>query len=78
VSLGAGRSRLEDTVDPAVGIEILARHGDKVGEGDTVLLVRHRGGAALEAAVKRLESALLIDDAAPVVRPLILERIVNG
>jgi pyrimidine-nucleoside phosphorylase len=78
VSLGAGRSRLEDKVDPAVGIEILARHGDEVGEGDTVLVVRHRGGAALEAAVKRLESALLIDDAAPVARPLILERIVNG
>ena len=78
VSLGAGRTLLEDRVDPAVGIEITACHGVEVRAGETVFLVRHRGGDSLAAAITRLEAAVQIDDAPPMVRPLILERVANG
>ena len=75
VALGAGRARLDDRVDPAVGIEIIARHGSEVQAGDTVLRLRHRGGARLQAALRLLDSAVQISDSRPSVRPLVLERI---
>ena len=78
VALGAGRARIDEQVDHAVGIEILARHGAAVREGESVLLVHHRGGARLNAADRLLEQAVHIREAPPEVRPLVLERIVNG
>ena len=77
VALGAGRARLEDLVDPAVGIEILATQATEVRAGDGVLLVRHRGGSRLQDALRLLEEAVTITDTPPPVRPLILERIVH-
>jgi pyrimidine-nucleoside phosphorylase len=78
VALGAGRARLEDVVDPAVGIEVVAGNGSEVDRGDTVFLVRHHGGESLAAVTRLLDRAFLISDAPPMARPLILERIVNG
>ena len=77
VALGAGRARLEDRVDPAVGIEILAPHGREVRSGDPILTVHHRGGDRLQEALPLLDAAVQISDAPPEARPLILERIVH-
>jgi pyrimidine-nucleoside phosphorylase len=77
VALGAGRARLEDRIDPAVGIEVVARHATAVRKGDTVVIVRHRSGDRLHDALPLLERGVQITDAAPEVRPLILERIVH-
>lgn len=35
-SLGAGRRRRDDVIDPAVGLEVLVRRGDAVGDGAAV------------------------------------------
>jgi pyrimidine-nucleoside phosphorylase len=78
VALGAGREKLEDKVDPAVGIEILAPQGTRVQAGDAVLRVRYRGDARLKDAVRLLDEALRVDEEPPVSRPLILERITHG
>ena len=78
VALGAGRERLEDSVDPAVGIEILAPQGTRVQAGDAVLLVRYRGDARLKDALRLLDDALRVDEEPPASRPLILERITHG
>src|SRR5213079_1785634 len=51
VALGAGRDRVEDSVDPAVGILVNAKPGMKVSAGETVLDVIYRDK-------KRLDSAL--------------------
>src|SRR5207237_604979 len=42
VSLGAGRDRVEDSVDPAVGILLLAKVGDEVRAGDGILELHYR------------------------------------
>ena len=78
VVLGAGRARMDDRVDPAVGIEIVARPGQPVRSGDTVLLVRHDGSSKLAAALRLLEPGVRIVADPPASRPLVLERIVNG
>ncbi|MEO6213908.1 MAG: thymidine phosphorylase [Vicinamibacterales bacterium] len=76
VSLGAGRARLDDVVDPGVGIEIVAPPGAPVSAGDAVLLIRHRGGRGLEEALQLLRAAVEIsDEAAPAVRELVVERV---
>ncbi|HXG54361.1 MAG TPA: thymidine phosphorylase [Vicinamibacterales bacterium] len=77
VALGAGRARLEDVVDPGVGIEIVAPPGSPVTAGDAVFLVRHRGGRGLEEALQLLNAAVTIGDAAPVPQALVLERITH-
>jgi pyrimidine-nucleoside phosphorylase len=78
VALGAGRARLDDRVDHAVGIEVVARHGCALAAGDTILLVRHRGEHRLQHASRLLDKAVRVTEAPPAVRPLVLERIVNG
>ena len=78
VVLGAGRTRMEDRVDPAVGIEILARHGTAVRAGDPVLLVRYDGSSRLDGALQLLNTGVGVVAEPPQIRPLVLERIVNG
>jgi thymidine phosphorylase len=53
LGLGAGRTRAEDAVDPAVGIEILARPGVRVEAGDPLALLHLRADdeRALESAL---------------------------
>ena len=75
VCLGAGRAKLDDVVDPGVGIEVLAPIGTAVEKGQPVLRVHHRGGRGLDDARELLDRAIDVgNDAAPR-QPLVLERI---
>jgi pyrimidine-nucleoside phosphorylase len=65
VELGAGRNRVDDAVDPGVGIMILARPGDPVREGEAVLELHVRDHARVEAAIALASRAIRIEDAAP-------------
>jgi pyrimidine-nucleoside phosphorylase len=75
VALGAGRGRLEDRIDHGVGIDIVASVGARVRAGETVLILRHRSGHGLHAAVPLATGALTIADADPEARPLIIETV---
>jgi pyrimidine-nucleoside phosphorylase len=75
VALGAGRGRLDDAIDPGVGIEVVARVGDRVAKGDPILTVHHRGGTGLEEAQARLSGAIDIGDLAPLTRPIVVARV---
>ena len=56
VLLGAGRDRVEDPVDPAVGIMVVAKPGDAVRAGAPLLELHYRDRARLEAAMRLTES----------------------
>jgi pyrimidine-nucleoside phosphorylase len=73
VAMGAGRTRAEDTVDPAVGISVLAKPGDRVERGQPLaaLHVRTRDPAIEE----RVRAAYALADAPPAPRPLFIARI---
>jgi pyrimidine-nucleoside phosphorylase len=75
VVLGGGRRKKEDRVDPAVGVTVLARLGERVAAGQPIALVRHRGGAAADHAIGLVAEAYTVDEgAAPrAPAPLILE-----
>ena len=65
VALGAGRDRVEDAVDPAVGIRVIAKPGDAVRAGDAVLELHYRDCVRLEAAIRLTNQAITIGDGRP-------------
>ena len=71
--LGAGRDRVEDSVDPAVGVIVQARLGDAVKRGDPLAEVHYRAETRLGEAVTLLRDAWRIGDTMPVASPLILQ-----
>jgi len=75
VSLGAGRDRVEDAVDAAVGIVMMAAVGDKVSAGDPVLELHYRDKGKLEQAIGRAIGAIAIGDEKPAAQPLILDEV---
>src|SRR5512139_3139875 len=76
VALGAGRARVEDRVDPAVGIVVHKKLGDRVERGEPVCTV-HEGDRSAPRArpLARLAAAWSVGPAPPAPRPLVLERI---
>jgi thymidine phosphorylase len=65
----------EDAVDPAVGVRLHAKVGDRVAAGDALAEILYNDGARLDAAAERVASAYEIGDAAPEPAPLLRERI---
>ncbi|MEZ4340704.1 MAG: thymidine phosphorylase [Sandaracinaceae bacterium] len=76
VAMGAGRTRADQDVDPAVGVVLHAVRGDRVAEGDTLaeLHVQSKGKAEKEHAA-RIAAAYTIKGARPKVQPLVLDRL---
>ncbi len=60
VGLGAGRRHIEDDVDPAVGLELSARVGDEVEEGQPLAFVHARSDEAATAAAELLDRAYTV------------------
>jgi len=75
VAMGAGRTRADQRVDPAVGIEIDRKPGEAVKAGETVARVLVRDRAAGEAVKARVADAFVYGDAAPPDAPLVVGRI---
>jgi pyrimidine-nucleoside phosphorylase len=84
VALGAGRDRVEDAVDPAVGIVVIVKPGDPchpgdpgdpgdyVQAGDPILELHYRDRARLDRALPLATRAIAVGDARPAPRPLLV------
>ncbi len=77
-SLGAGRTRQGESVDPAVGLELLVRVGDAVGPDRPAARVHARTAADAARAVAVLPDLVRVGGAAPAPVPLILARVGLG
>lgn len=73
--LGAGREVAEDTVDPSVGITVLAKVGDQVSEGEPLAEISYNDDERLQAARALLDTAWEIEDRSVTAPRLILETI---
>jgi len=71
-ALGAGRTRVGEQVDHAVGIVAMVKPGDTVREGQPLLEIHHRNGRGLATAVAACREAMAIEDTAPPARRTIL------
>ncbi len=63
-SLGAGRQRQSDTIDPAVGLMVGPRVGDTVDGTSPVVTVHARTDDDADRALAMLDSLIVIDDMA--------------
>lgn len=69
--LGAGRSRKDDKVDPAVGITLHERGGAKVERGQPLCTVWYNDERRLRAAQEELSQAFSVGTKRPAVRHLV-------
>jgi thymidine phosphorylase len=60
VELGGGRRRVEDAIDPAVGLAAVRGVGDAVDRDRPIAIVHARSTADAEAAAKRLREAVIV------------------
>lgn len=75
VRLGAGRVRVEDVVDPAVGVTALVKVGERVEVGQPLCVVHANDDDAWAEAEVRLRDAISVGEVAPVVGPRVAERL---
>jgi thymidine phosphorylase len=71
LTLGAGREKKGDEVDPGVGVEVLARVGERVEQG--VPVARLYGGRNAERAEALVREALELSDEPVEAPPVILD-----
>jgi len=71
--IGAGRSRKEDVIDPAVGVILEVKAGEKVDAGSVLCRIYYTGEENLDEAAELVEDAFRISGTRPDERELILE-----
>ncbi len=74
--LGAGRERKKDTIDPGVGITVLAKPGDEVAGGTPLAHLTYRHQARLQEAIRSLGGAWEVGDERPSIDPLVIGRVI--
>ena len=76
VILGGGRERKEDSVDPAVGIVVHKKIGDKVSVGDSLCTIQCHSDAQAAGAKSLLVESYEIAVAPPAQRPPLIHRVI--
>jgi pyrimidine-nucleoside phosphorylase len=71
--MGAGRNRKEDGIDPAVGVILEVKIGEKVDSGAVLCRLYYTREDGLEEAAEMVEDAFRISQSKPEPRELILE-----
>src|SRR5215472_432388 len=71
--IGAGRNTKEDTIDPAVGVILEVKVGQKVEGGGVLCRLYYTSEENVEEASEQIEDAFRISASAPEERELILE-----
>jgi len=79
IMLGAGRTKLDDSIDHKAGIVLKKKVGDSVSRGETLATVYTDNRNVLDAAVHRLERAFVVATEPSISQPLIKKKVdVNG
>ncbi len=71
IILGGGRERKEDSVDPAVGIVLHKKVGDRVAAGEPLATIYYNDDSRAAQAKRLMEASCEVADLAPAKRPLI-------
>jgi pyrimidine-nucleoside phosphorylase len=77
VILGGGRERKEDSVDPAVGIVLHKKVGDRVAAGETVATIHYNAETRAKRARQLIEASCTITDAALSAKRPLIHRVIG-
>jgi pyrimidine-nucleoside phosphorylase len=73
VMLGAGRDRMQDPIDPAVGVILQSKVGDQVTAGSRLCALYYTDETRLPEAVQLVEDAFRLSAAPPESKDLVLD-----
>ena len=73
--IGAGRERVDSRIDPAVGLVLLRKVGERVSVGEPLVEIHYNNEERLEAARALILQAFRVGLVAPSPRRLVLERL---
>ncbi|MDQ1422238.1 MAG: pyrimidine-nucleoside phosphorylase, partial [Acidimicrobiaceae bacterium] len=76
-SIGGGRARIDDAIDPGVGYAAESRLGDEVRAGDGLGLLYCRDEAQAQAALERIRAAYTIGDNS-ISAPLLIKEVITA
>lgn len=71
--LGAGRATKEDTIDPAAGIVLIKKPGDRVEAGEPIMYLYAGSEHLFDDSVRVLDEAVMISDEPSEKTPLIID-----
>ena len=71
--LGAGRAKKEDAIDPAVGLVMRKRRGERIRRDEPLATLYVNDSARLSEAAAKLRAAVAISKTPPVRIPMIHE-----
>ena len=77
VILGGGREKKEDSVDPAVGIVLHKKVGDKVEAGEPLATIYYNAEAKAQHARRLIEQSYEITDAPPAHRRPLVHKVIG-
>ncbi|MBX3174692.1 MAG: thymidine phosphorylase [Gemmatimonadaceae bacterium] len=78
IALGGGRLRVEDDVDPAVGIVLHVRPGMRLTRGQPVATIHARDLPGRQAAEEALRQAVVMGEEPVAARPLVSHRVTKA
>ena len=73
--LGAGREKIGDRIDPAVGIQVLKKRGDYVQPGEVMARIYANDAERMKTAVRSVGDSYCLEPIKPQHRALILETV---
>jgi pyrimidine-nucleoside phosphorylase len=77
VILGGGRERKEDSVDPAVGIVLHKKVGERVGAGEALATIYYNSEPLAIRARQLIDASCHIGDAPPSTKPPLVHKIIQ-
>ena len=77
VILGGGRERKEDSVDPAVGIVLHKKVGDRVETGEPIATIYYNAEAKAARAKQLIAESCAVKDAPPATRRPLIHRVIG-
>ncbi len=78
ITLGAGREKIEDVIDPKAGIVLSKKVGDHIESGETLAVFHTDREAMFEPARDRIRNSFRVQPAQPRTKPLILSYVEKG
>jgi pyrimidine-nucleoside phosphorylase len=77
VILGGGRERKEDSVDPAVGIVLHKKVGDRVAAGEPLATIYYNPESRAARARQLIEASCVITDGAPLMNRSLVHKVIG-
>jgi len=77
VILGGGRERKEDSVDPAVGIVLHKKVGDRVAPREPFATIYYNSESRVARAQQLLEESCQVSDSPPTEKRLLIHRVIG-